>query len=408
MPTLTYATPKYRLHRASGQAIVTIAGKEHYLGPHGTRASRIEYDRLVGEWLAAGRPPHQTTPTTITVVELAAAYWRFVRRHYVKDGKPSTEQHAIAAALRPLKALYGHTKASEFGPLGLKSVRNRMVIDCKWSRGVVNANVGRVRRMFKWAASEQLIDESVWRSLATVDGLRRGKTKARETAPILPIAEEVVDATLPYLPPIVADMVRLQRLTGCRPAEVCLIRPCDVQAKGEVWRFVPVTHKTEHHGRARIIFIGPKAQDVLRPYLLREKERYCFSPRDSERLRLVVRHEKRVTPLHWGNRPGTNRTKTRRAIHDHYHVAAYRRAITRAVDLANHASQEEAKAAGNEPSLLPHWHPNQMRHSAATEIRARFGLEAAATVLGHAKPDTTLIYAERDLSTAEKIMREVG
>jgi integrase len=387
---------------------VTISGREHYLGPHGTKASHVEYDRLVGEWLAAGRPRHQSTPTTITVVELAAAYWRFVRRHYVKDGRPSSEQHAIAAALRPLKALYGHTNAAEFGPLGLKTVRDRMVTECKWSRGVVNANVGRVRRMFKWGASEQLIDEPVWRSLATVDGLRRGKTKARETAPILPVADEVVKATLPYLPPIVADMVRLQRATGCRPAEVCLIRPCDVETKGQVWRFTPVTHKTEHLERARIIFIGPKAQGILGPYLLREKDRYCFSPRDSERQRLVIRHEKRITPLHWGNRPGTNRTKTRRAINDHYHVAAYRRAITRAVELANHARKKAAKEAGNDPQLLPHWHPNQMRHSAASEIRARFGLDAAATVLGHSKPDTTLIYAERDLAKAAAVMREVG
>lgn len=392
------STPKYRKHRATGQAVVTVAGKDHYLGPWRSRASLIEYDRIVGEWLAAGRPMHQSTPATITVVELIAAYRRFTKRHYVKDGRATSEQDAIAAALRPLKALYGHTSAIEFGPLGLKTVRDRMVTEHGWSRGVVNASVGRIRRMFKWGASEQLIDESVWRSLATVDGLRKGKTAARETAPILPVDDAIVDATLLYLPPVVADMVRLQRLTGCRPAEVCLVRPCDVDAKGSVWRFTPQTHKTEHHGRARVIFIGPKAQDVLRPYLLREKDRHCFSPRDSERQRLVIRHERRVVPLHWGNRPGTNRSKTRRAINDFYHVAAYRRAITRAVDLANEDRKEP----------LPHWHPNQMRHSAATEIRARFGLEAAATVLGHAKPDMTLTYAERDLATAEKIMAAVG
>ena len=36
--------PKYRKHKASGQAIVTIGGKMHYLGPHDTKASRAEYD----------------------------------------------------------------------------------------------------------------------------------------------------------------------------------------------------------------------------------------------------------------------------------------------------------------------------------------------------------------------------
>ena len=47
--------PKYRKHKASGQAIVTIGGKMFYLGPHNSKASRIEYDRFIGEWLANGR-----------------------------------------------------------------------------------------------------------------------------------------------------------------------------------------------------------------------------------------------------------------------------------------------------------------------------------------------------------------
>jgi hypothetical protein len=53
MPRLTNSTPKYRKHKASGQAVVTIAGKDHYLGPYGTKASKAEYNRLIGEWMAA-------------------------------------------------------------------------------------------------------------------------------------------------------------------------------------------------------------------------------------------------------------------------------------------------------------------------------------------------------------------
>jgi integrase len=50
----------------------------------------------------------------------------------------------------------------------------------------------------------------------------------------------------------------------------------------------------------------------------------------------------------------------------------------------------------------------QLRHTAATAIRARYGLEAAQAVLGHAKPDTTLIYAEKDLAAARAVMAEIG
>jgi integrase len=49
-----------------------------------------------------------------------------------------------------------------------------------------------------------------------------------------------------------------------------------------------------------------------------------------------------------------------------------------------------------------------LRHSAATEIRKRYGLEAAAVVLGHARADVTQIYAERDQDLAKRIIAEVG
>ena len=55
MPKLVHRTPKYRRHRASGQAIVTINGHDIYLGPYGTAVSPREYDRVIGEWLANGR-----------------------------------------------------------------------------------------------------------------------------------------------------------------------------------------------------------------------------------------------------------------------------------------------------------------------------------------------------------------
>ena len=54
------------------------------------------------------------------------------------------------------------------------------------------------------------------------------------------------------------------------------------------------------------------------------------------------------------------------------------------------------------------WSPNRLRHSAGTEIRKRYGLEAAQVILGHASADVTQVYAERDLQKAVEIMREVG
>ena len=106
-------------------------------------------------------------------------------------------------------------------------------------RPYVNKLMPIVTRCFKWGAGEELIPASVYHSLTAVEGLRKGRTTAREPAPILPVEETLVDATLPHLPPIVADMVRFQRFTGCRPGEVCQLRPMDLDRSGEVWQYRP-------------------------------------------------------------------------------------------------------------------------------------------------------------------------
>jgi hypothetical protein len=57
MPWPSQHLPRYRKHRATDRALVTINGRDYYLGPYGTRASKLEYDRLIGEYLALGTVP---------------------------------------------------------------------------------------------------------------------------------------------------------------------------------------------------------------------------------------------------------------------------------------------------------------------------------------------------------------
>jgi hypothetical protein len=47
MPRLVDKVPRYSKHRASGQAVVTLSGQDFYLGTHGTKARKLEYDRHV-------------------------------------------------------------------------------------------------------------------------------------------------------------------------------------------------------------------------------------------------------------------------------------------------------------------------------------------------------------------------
>src|SRR5262249_52884377 len=136
-------------------------------------------------------------------------------------------------------------------PLKLKAVRARMV-QSGLCRGVVNRRVARVVRAFKWAVSEELIPESTWRALTTVRGLERGRCKVRETVPVGPVNPDHVRAVLPHVLPPVRAMIELQRLTGARPGEVCILRDCDVDRSGPVWLYRPTRHKTTHKGKDRL------------------------------------------------------------------------------------------------------------------------------------------------------------
>jgi integrase len=131
------------------------------------------------------------------------------------------------------------------------------------SRKYINDQVCRLRGMFRWAVAEELVSVDVYQRLLAVEGLRRGVTDARETRPIEPVSDDVVEATLPFLGSVVRDMVQFQRLTGCRPGEVIRIRPCDVDRSDEVWTIQLSEHKTAHHGKPRIIYVGPRAQGIL-------------------------------------------------------------------------------------------------------------------------------------------------
>ena len=410
MPSVsdTPRVPSYRHHRPSGQGVVTLNGRDFYLGTWNTKASRAEYDRLIGEWLASGRLL-PAPDGDLTVAELARDYWRFAKSRYRKNGRPTSTLHGVKQALRPLRRLYGSTAASTFGPKALKAVRHALLELGQANRTTINKRIATIKRMFRWAVAEELVPPSVHQALVAVDGLRKGYTEAKEPVPVPPVADAVVQVTLPHLQVAVADMVRFERLTGCRPDEVCIIRPCDVDMSQDVWIYRPESHKAEHHGRERIIAIGPKAQDVLRPYLLRSKETYCFVPAESERKRRAERHAQRVTPLSCGNRPGTNRKRRpKRSAGDRYTTNSYRRAIHRAVELANRERTKEAAQQGEKAALLEKWSPNRLRHSAATEIRRHFGLEAAQVTLGHATADVSQIYAERDLTLAVEVMRKIG
>ena len=187
-------------------------------------------------------------------------YWKYAKGYYRKNGEPTGEISALKSALRPVRELYSSYAAREFGPLALETVRQRM-ISLEWSRTGINRAISRVRRVFRWGVSKELIPPSVSQALATIEGLRKGRTEATEKPPVKPVSDATVEAIMmnEHMSRIVADMFCLQRLTGMRPGETCKIRPCDNDRSGDIWLYRPDSHKTEHYNRVRVVPIGPKS-----------------------------------------------------------------------------------------------------------------------------------------------------
>ena len=423
--------PKYRKHKPTGQAVVTLNGRDHYLGPHYSKTSIAEYDRLIAEWLANGRRlPQDDDDASFTINEMIVTYWNFATGYYVKNGKPTDTIYGIKAALRFVQELYGRTQARDFSPRALKACRQKM-IEAGWVRSTINQHVGRIRRMFKWGAENELVPGRVFRDLQTVSGLQEGRTEANESEPVLPVADAEVEAIELFVSRQVLAMICLQQLTGMRPDEVTIMRACDLDTTESVWVYTPESHKTEHHGKGRYVYIGPRGQNVLRPFLaesIGEPMAYLFSPADAETERKAEQRKNRKSPVQPSQRdrrrPGSKRKPQAR-----YTTDSYRRAIVRACERAfempaelrdihkalrsvpaeqQAAEKERLQKAASEWRAAPCWSPNQLRHSAGTEIRRQAGLEAAQVVLGHSKADVTQVYAERDREKAIAYMQKHG
>jgi integrase len=466
--------PSYRHHKQSGQAIVTLpdgAGgrRDVLLGPYDTPESRTEYARVIGEWEARGRRlfDDAAEPKGLSVNELLVAFLEHAERHYRRpDGTLTSEVKNYKLSVRPLRELYGTLPAAEFSPLKLKVVRQKMTdmlryrvrfklvedeqektverhvwewdfrqadgaTQARWqgqwyaaelleesqalSRGLINQRIGRIVRAFKWGVGEELVPESVWRALTTVRGLEKGRSPARETEEIKPVAAEIVEATLPFALPPVRAMAQLQLLTGMRPGEVCALRGCDLDASGDVWLYRPQQHKTRHKGKERVIAFGPKAQAVVKAFLTLDMTAHLFNPRAALEERNAEKRRRRKTRV----QPSQQKRRTRspeRQPREFYDPLSYAHAITWAVRRANTAAackpckalKPEERCPQCQAAAIPHWHPHQLRHTHATEVRRRFGLEAAQVALGHSGADVTQIYAERDTALAAKVAKEIG
>lgn len=414
--------PKYRRHSTRDFAFVEHRGRRIRLpGRHNSPESRSAYTRILRQIIRA-EEREEIPVIDLTVGHLVRAYLDWAVDYY--SGNKEYVQLCYAAG--PLVHLHADTWVDEFGPTALKEVRQVMVdgswanksvamdderreVPRAWSRTHTNQQINRIRRMFRWGVENEMVPATVLEALKAVAPLRKGRTTAAEPTPVEPVPPKHVDAILPHVSPTVAAMVRLQQITGMRSANLCQMRLCEIDQSAAVWLYCPDAHKGAWRDAALVIPLGPQAQALLAPFLNRDEKAYVFSPREALawwRAHRPPEHKpNRKTPIYPSElkareaaKAARRRKRTSQRIRDHYDPDSYRRAILYGLEKANK----------NRKQKIPAWHPHQLRHTVATTVRKRYGLEGSRVYLGHAHAETTQIYAQRDLELALRIASDIG
>ncbi|MCO8124348.1 site-specific integrase [Stieleria sp. TO1_6] len=388
-----------RRYHISGKSVVTIAGRDFYLGPHDSPESIARYAALIAVYqqngfsvpdgfeLASLDPqvammlggtvqPTQQADAPVLVRHLTASYREVAKTKYAGS---HAEKHRIEQVCDELDKHDGDLQAIEYGPLKMQQQRQRWITSGK-ARVYCNRLTNLIIRIWKHAVSQELVTEPEWRRLKAVEPLREGQTAAPETEDVKPVAIEVVRSTAAELSPVLKAMVRIHAGTGMRPAELCRMRPCDIDRSGTEWIYRPEKHKTAKRGKKKAVPIVGDAREALTDYMNRPADAYCFSPRESVQWFRAKQAASRTTPKNQGNRPGTNRkANPKKQPGEQYTPTSYRQSIQRAAKRAN----------------VEHWTPYQLRHTAGTLIREALGVEAAQALLGHSRASMTEHYAKQ-------------
>lgn len=389
-------TPSLCYH-LSGQSVVRIDGKDFYLGKHNSPQALARYAALVATYQAnrmslpdgfelshiddrvqailgplGVMPTHQAN-APMTVRHVCLAYAQHCEGYYHNDLPALGKAKAICDEVTEFA---GDMLASEFGPLELDELRESWITP-KRSRRYINSLTNLVIRMFRWSLSRKMIPAETLVALKALEPLRKGRTKARENAPVQAVDISHVRATYEHLSPVLKAMLRIQVATGMRPTELCIMRPCDIDRSGPEWLYTPSEHKCTNKDKDRVIPILGDAREALEDYLNRPAGSYCFSPKEATAWHNAKKRSERKSKVQPSQQ---DRSKDNPEVspRDRYDKDSYRRALQRA-----------AKKAG-----VPQWTPYEVRHLVGTVVAEALQLENAKALLGHSDLHTTQRYSK--------------
>ncbi|MCA9137863.1 MAG: site-specific integrase [Planctomycetales bacterium] len=396
MPREKSSTPTYQYH-TSGQARVYLDGRYFYLGQHDSPTSYAKFYALLATYMANNKrmpanAEENVADAPITVRCVTAEFRQHVKTKYANN---KTQRCRFNNLCELLDDEYADVPVDEFGPRKLAEIRELLVATTnkqgqKNTRRYINEQIRSIVKVFRFGVSREIVSANVVVALDTLDPLAHGETDAREPDPVRPVDIEAVRLTALHLSPQLKAMVLIQAATGMRPSEVCTMRPIDIEKRKDgVWIYHPSKHKTAHRGKKKAVPLIGDAKRALKPFLNRPDDDFFFKPAEAAEWHLQQRRENRKTPLNQGDRPGYSRasrngTRKPRKYQERYNKDTYRRAIERAAKLAK----------------TDHWHPYQLRHTAASVIREVLGIEAAQAMLGHSRAAMTEHYATQALNRA--------
>lgn len=388
--------PAYCLHKPTNQAYATAPASEGkarhpvYFGIWGTEASFAAYQMFlkalgltasVAQDAAERARDRCQKPAEIpalliqssgrcTIRQLWSLFNQWAKGYYRSAvGEPTGEADNFADAVKELLDLYGDTQTADFRKSDLESIQ-QLLVDRKLSRGVVNKRLNRIRRVFLWGTEDgrTLVPEYVAVSLTLVRRLEPHRSDAKECEPIRGVDPASVEKAAAAANPVVRAMMLLQLYTGMRPGEVRGLRKRMVRQAEGIWiADFGNEHKNAHRKQSRVVALGPKAVELLTEWL-------ALCEADSD---FVFR-----PTLQKGSR-GKLKQFTRYGYADSIHWACQK------VD-------------------VPSFAPNQIRHTAAEEIRKSDGLEAVQAVLGHKSRASSERYAPAVAELATVIAKKRG
>jgi integrase len=389
MPRLVHKLPIPRLHTPSGRARIRLGKIDYWLGRYGSPEAQREYDRIIGEWLTNQRqlpsvlpqiphtpiePTREVTVTrTMTVGDLITRFLQWSETYYIdSSGRQTREHQNFLHVLQPLQKKFSSCPVSEFGPARLLEFRQDL-IKRNLARRTINAMIRRLRQVWRFGVSRELVPLSAYQSLQTLESLQPGRGGKETSGSRGSVPWETVSATLPFLPELVQAFVVVAYHTGARVGELAKLTTGMINRNGEVWVANLSQHKNSYRGKSRRIFIGPNAQTALQPFLLESQpDEPIFSPLRVDE-RQIKRRGKKL--------PG----KT-------YSRCGLSQCLKRAIDRAG----------------VEHWTLAQLRHSAAVRITDSFDIETTRQVLGHSNIAMSRHSASGSEYAAKESAKKIG